>query len=120
MTKNCLPLLIATIANYFHNNLIIMNSLIKIFKDLNTYNTGIYYIMYAHQADNYTVYYDTLDNNFSKKEMPIKRKVLYYSCLLISFYPAIQVLHSGLQPRAMGTSDVGRRHLLIPVSIFKN
>ena len=67
-----------------------MNFLLKLFNKLNTYNHGIFETMYTHLAKNYTVYYDSFGNNLGNKEMAIRRKVLYYSCLFISF---IQLLN---------------------------
>ena len=60
-----------------------MNSLKIIFEKLNTYNLTIFETIYAHQSNNYNLYYDNFDNIFIKKVMPIRRRILYYLFLLI-------------------------------------
>ena len=63
-----------------------MNYLIKIFNKLNTNNTGIFRIIYANQARNYTLHYDTIDNVISKKEMSESRTIIYYLFLFMNFF----------------------------------
>ena len=67
-----------------------MDSLKKIFKNLKTYDLRIFETIYNYQANNYNLYYDTFDNFFSKKVMPIWRRILYYMCLLIHTLYAIK------------------------------
>ena len=79
-----------------------MNFLIKIFNKLNTNNTGIFRIIHAYQAKNYTLHYDTIENAH-QQEKNVKASNVYLLLVSIHKYlPIVEVRNLGLQPTTRG------------------